>query len=176
MGAIARELGMQLRRGNLSSVICRFGGRRRLNRAPSVVCWGGGFQFMLDAFLRRAILVALISALPNVVSVASAHGGHSGGSNGGGHSSSSSGMGTSSGTSGGHSSTASKGGHSDPVSVSQSSVGHQAVANHPVHPTQSRRIFFQHGSTGYNAQNTAPANDDWRRRHQHLLFGFIPIY
>ena len=124
---------------------------------------------MLDAFLRRAILIALISALPNVVGIASAHGGHSGGSNGGGHGGM--GMGTASGT--GHSAAVSKGGHSnaDPVSVSQSSVSKQEMASHTV----GRRVFFQRGSTGYNSQNTGAENEDWRRRHVHTLFG-IPFY
>jgi hypothetical protein len=128
---------------------------------------------MLDVFLRRAIVIVLISALPSVVSVASA-GGHSGGSNGGGHSSSSSGTSSASGTGSGHSAAVSghsaavsKGGHStaDPVSVSQSSVSNNF----------GHRVFF-HGSTGYNSQNTGAANEDWRRRHAHLLFGFIPVY
>jgi hypothetical protein len=87
----------------------------------------------VNSFLKRIIVIGLVSALPVLVNVASAHGGGhgSGGSSGGGHGSGgSSGSGASSG--GGHgsggssSSGASSGGHS----ASVSSAGHSSsVAN-----------------------------------------------
>jgi hypothetical protein len=142
----------------------------------------------VNGFLKRALLAAAISVLP-LANTASAHGGGGGhgtggsggssGSSGGsssssGHSSSGSNGGHSSSSTSGHSSASAKGGHStaDPVSVSQSVVSSQtASGKNPGH-----RVFFQHGSTGYNAQNAVTAKDDSQRRRRHLLFGFIPVY
>jgi len=140
----------------------------------------------VNRVLKRALLAAAISLLP-LANTASGHGGGhgtggSGGSSGssggssssGGHSSSGSNGGHSSSSTSGHSSASAKGGHStaDPVSVSQSAVSSQTVSGkNPGH-----RVFFQHSSTGYNAQNAVTANDDSQRRHRYLLFGFIPVY
>jgi hypothetical protein len=141
----------------------------------------------VNAFIKRALLAAAISVLP-LANTASAHGGGHGsggsggsggssGSSGGGHSSSGSNGGHSSGghssssTSGGHAAAASKAGHTaaDPSNVSQSVTTGQGMHSGKVH-----RAFVQQGrSTGYNQQNTETNQDDWRRRHPHLLFGFI---
>jgi hypothetical protein len=137
-----------------------------------------------NAFLKRMLLLAAISAF-SVVNAAYAHGGGghgTGGSSGGGSASSGSssssghsGSSTSSGhsgssTSGGHSATASKGSRSvaDPNNSSQSGVTARTV-----HEGRFR-VFVQPGrSTGYNSQNTGTNNEDWKRKHQRLLFGFI---
>jgi hypothetical protein len=150
----------------------------------------------MNGFLKRALLAAAISVLP-LANTASAHGGGhgtggSGGSSGssggsssggssssGGHSSSGSNGGHSSSSTSGHSSASAKGGHStaDPVSVSQSAVSSQTVSSQTASgKNPGHRVFFQHSSTGYNAQNAVTANDDSQRRHRHLLFGFIPVY
>jgi hypothetical protein len=147
----------------------------------------------VNAFLKRALLAAAISVLP-LANTASAHGGghgsggsggssgsSGGSSSGGGHSSSGSNGGHSSGghssssTSGGHAAAASKAGHpatdpaADPSNVSQSVTTGQGMHSGKVH-----RAFAEQGrSTGYNQQNTETNQDDWRRRHPHLLFGFI---
>jgi hypothetical protein len=123
-----------------------------------------------NAFLKRALLAVAISALP-LANVAYAHGGGGGGHGGGGHgtgggSSSSSGSGhSSSSTSGGHSATTSKGGRSapDPTDTATGQTAHSARDFH---------VFEQHGS-GYNSQNTGANNEDARRKHHGLLFGFI---
>ncbi len=84
--------------------------------------------------LKRAIVIALVSALPTFVSIASAHGGGhgsggssgSGGSGGSGASSGGHGSSGSSASSGGHGSSASTGGHgsSGSHSASSSNSGH----------------------------------------------------
>jgi hypothetical protein len=130
-------------------------------------------------------------------SSAGSSGGHSSSGTSGGHSSSGMSSGHSStGMSAGHSSTSTNSGHaatsskggrsandpvsvsrSDPVTVTQSGANSKTTpTNHTEHENMGRRVFFQHGSTGYNYQNTVPADEERRRRHQHLLFGFIPIY
>ena len=147
----------------------------------------------VNTFLKRALLAAAISVLP-LANTASAHGGghgtggsssssggssSGGSSSSGGHSSSGSNGGHSSGghssssTSGGHAATASKVGHpatdpaADPSNVS-------VTTGHGMHSGKVHRAFAQQGqSTGYNQQNTETNQDDWRRRHPHLLFGFI---
>jgi hypothetical protein len=142
-----------------------------------------------NAFLKRMLLVVAISAL-SLANVVDAHGGHgSGGSSGGSGSSGSSGGGghSSSSTGGGHSSSSTSGGHSASVSghsASASTVGHSApdpsnvsqspaTTGHTVHEARIH-VFVQPGrSTGYNSQNTAANNEDWQRKHHHLLFGFI---
>jgi hypothetical protein len=144
----------------------------------------------VNAVLKRALLAAAISVLP-LANTASAHGGHGSGgsssssgssggsSSSGGHSSSGSNGGHSSSSTSGHSSASAKGGHStaDPVSVSQSAVSSQTVSNQTASgKNPGHRVFFQHSSTGYNSQDAVTANDDSQRRHQHLLFGFIPVY
>ncbi|HEX4200466.1 MAG TPA: hypothetical protein VHY59_03035 [Chthoniobacterales bacterium] len=151
------------------------------------------YSFMTDVngVFKRALLAAAISVLP-LANTASAHGGGhgtggSGGSSGssggssssGGHSSSGSNGGHSSSSTSGHSSASGKGGHAtaDPVSVSQSAVSSQTVSNQTTNgKNPGHRVFFQHSSTGYNAQNAVTANDDSQRRRRHLLFGFIPVY
>jgi len=122
-----------------------------------------------NAFLKRALLAVAISAL-SLTNVAYAHGGGggghgTGGSTGGGSSSSSGSGHSSSSTSGGHSATASKGGRSapDPTDVATGQNGRSARDFHG---------FVQHGS-GYNSQNTGANNEDLRRKHHGLLFGFI---
>ena len=152
------------------------------------------------------VVAISVLPLANVASARGGHGsGGSSGSGGGGSSGGSSGGHSSSGMSSGHSSsgmsaghsststnsshvaTSSKGGRSanDPVSVSQSDPANVTQSgannkttnnNHAQHENMGRRVFFQHGNTGYNSQNTVTANEDWRRRHRYLLFGFIPIY
>jgi hypothetical protein len=141
----------------------------------------------VNGVLKRALLAATISVLP-LANTASAHGGHgsggSGSSSGSSGGSSSSGGHSSSGSNGGHSSTSTSAGHA----AAASKVGHpatdppadpsnasQSVATgHGTHSGKVHRAFAQRGqSTGYNQQNTETSQDDWRRRHPHLLFGFI---
>jgi hypothetical protein len=156
----------------------------------------------VNAFVRRTLLVAAVSVLP-LASIASAHGGgHGSGGSSGSGSSSSSGSGSSSGghssssSSSGHSSVSSSSGHS----VSSANAGHSAPSkvshpaadpSHPaadpnngsqsamtgkgMHLARVHRTFEEHGSStgGYNQQNTETNTDEWRRRHPHLLFGFI---
>lgn len=139
-----------------------------------------------NAFLRRMLLVAAVSAL-SVVNVAYAHGGGkgTGGSSGGGSASS----GSSSG--GGHSAASANAGHSATASShAVTTSGHTATAskgsrraNDPVNLSQSSnatfqhvrvyRIFQQQPSTGYTTQYRETNNDDWRRKHQRLFLGFI---
>ena len=141
----------------------------------------------VNAFLKRALLAAAISVLP-LANTASAHGGHGSGgsssssgssggsSSSGGHSSSGSNGGhSSSSTSGGHAAVASKVGHPATDPPANPSNGSQSVATgHGMHSGKVHRAFAQQGqSTGYNQQNTETNQDDWRRRHPHLLFGFI---
>jgi hypothetical protein len=150
----------------------------------------------VNTFVRRTLLVAAISVLP-LANIASAHGGgHGSGGSSGSGSSSSSGSGSSS---SGHSSSSSSSGHSSVSSssghsVSSTSAGHHSAPSKVSHPTadpnngsqsamtgQGRhvarvhRVFEEHGSStgGYNQQNTETNQDEWRRRHPHLLFGFI---
>jgi hypothetical protein len=120
-----------------------------------------------NAFLKRALLAVAISAL-SLTNVAYAHGGGghgTGGSTGGGSSSSSGSGHSSSSTSSGHSATASKGSRSapDPTDTATGQTDHSGRAFH---------VFAQHGS-GYNSQNTGANNEDARRKHHGLLFGFI---
>jgi hypothetical protein len=138
-----------------------------------------------NAFLRRMLVVAAVSALSMG---AYAHGGGgkgTGGSSGGGSASSGSS------SSGGHSSNSTNGGHS--VATSSHAVttsGHTSTAskgsrraNDPVNVSQSSnatfqhvrvyRIFQQQPSTGYTTQYRETNNDDWRRKHQRLFLGFI---
>jgi hypothetical protein len=133
-----------------------------------------------NAFLRRMLLVIAIAGLP-FANVASAHGGHGSGGSGGGVGSSGGGGSSSGGHSAGnsghsasatttsHSTTDSKGSHvaADPVSVSQSRV--DPTFNH----IRVYRIFQQVPSTGYTTQYRDTSSDEWKRRHPHLLFGFI---
>jgi hypothetical protein len=141
----------------------------------------------VNAFLKRALLAAAISVLP-LANTASAHGGHGSGgsssssgssggsSSSGGHSSSGSNGGhSSSSTSGGHAAAASKVGHpaADPP-ANPSNVSQSVATGHGMHSGKVHRAFTRQGqSTGYNQQNTETNQDDWRRRHPHLLFGFI---
>jgi hypothetical protein len=132
----------------------------------------------VNASLKRLLLIGAISAL-SLVNVAHAHGGHgsggsgghgsgsSGSSSGGGHSSSSTSAGHST-TASGHVATTSKGSHSarDPVNVSQS-------PNPTFQQVRVFRIFQPVPSTGYTTQYRDINNEDWRRKHQRLLFGFI---
>ena len=137
---------------------------------------------MLDAkgLLKRAVLVAIISALPGFVDVVSAgrggSGGSSSGSSSGGHSSSGmSGGHSSSGMSGGHASTSTNAGHSatnskggrsasDPSNVTQSGASHHVL------PAMTSRSSFSTGETGRNIQGGMVPNEDWKRRHRHLPY------
>ncbi|MBV8098429.1 MAG: hypothetical protein JOZ31_04660 [Verrucomicrobia bacterium] len=135
-----------------------------------------------NAFLRRMLLVAAVSAL-SMVNVAYAHGGGGGKGTGG---SSSGGGSASSGSSSGHSASSTNSGHSpSSTSVGQAattSKGRQS-AHDPVNVSQSPnatyqhvrvyRIFQQVPSTGYTTQYRETNNDDWRRKHQRLFLGFI---
>ena len=147
----------------------------------------------VNAFLKRSLLAAAISVLP-LANIAAAHGGGSGGSSGSGSSSGSSSSGSSS-SSSGHSGSGSSSGHS----ASATSVGH-GVGHSPSKVSRSadpsmqvnamraipatgdakspkvvRRPFEENNSStgGYTQQNTETNQDEWRRRHKHLLFGFI---
>jgi hypothetical protein len=93
-----------------------------------------------NSFLKRVTLVALASALPTFVSIASAGGGghSSGGSGSGSSSSGSSGGSSSGGSSGGHSSGGSSSGHSSSASnsghsSSTSNSGHSSSASNSGH-------------------------------------------
>jgi hypothetical protein len=139
-----------------------------------------------NAFLRRMLVVAAISALSMGAYAHGSGGGKgTGGSSGGGSASSgssSSGGHSASGTNGGHSvaasghtvatsthtTNASKGNRSthDPVNLSQSS-------NPTFQHVRVFRIFQQQPSTGYTTQYRETNNDDWRRKHQRLFLGFI---
>jgi len=145
-----------------------------------------------NSFLKRITLIALVSALPTFVSVASpGGGGHSSGGSSGGHSSSGSSSGHSSSSSnsghsssasnGAHSSTGSKGGHSagdpsmgpasgaDGRSVSGMHISSSTVRKASVLPVNTR-VF---SSGGPSEQETWVGNDDWQRRNRRLLFGFL---
>jgi hypothetical protein len=153
-----------------------------------------------NSFLKRVTLIALASALPTFVSVASpgggghssggssggssssgSSGGHSsGGSNGGSSSSGSSGGHSSSAPSGTHSSTGPKGGHAvadpstDPASVTG---GHSVSSTHisSAHKVSvsipNTRIF---SSGGYSGRDNWMGDDERRLHHRRLLFGFLP--
>lgn len=172
---------------------------RHLNPGRTLVCLVGGICCMLDAkgLLKRAVLVAIISALPGFVNVVSAGRGGSGGS-GGSSSGSSSGGSSSSGSSGGHSSSSSSGGHSSSgMSGGHSSsgmsgahaststnAGHSATnskggrsASDPSNVTQSGANHHiipnravSTGETGQNIQGGMVPNEDWKRRHRHLPY------
>jgi hypothetical protein len=184
-----------------------------------MVRFTGGIGRMLDTkrFLKRIVLVGLISTLAGYVSIVSAHGGGHGtggsagsgggssssGSGGGGHSSS--GGHSSTGMSSGHSSTSmsgrssgntkgaqsvtnSKGGRSasDPPTVAGTVVSNQTGSGVNFHSrdhrsfeqNHSNRVHFNRsvstGETGQNIQNGMVPNEDWKRRHRHMLFGFLP--
>lgn len=117
-----------------------------------------------NAFLRRTLLVAGISAL-SMVNVAYAHGGKgTGGSSGGGSSSSSStsGSGHSVSSTAGHTATVSKGTVStDPAQSGTNAHFHEG------------RFRVQPGpGSGYNSQNTATTTVD-QRKPKRLFLGFI---
>lgn len=125
-----------------------------------------------NAFLKHTLVAVAISLLP-LTPAAYAHGGgkgSGGAGSGGGSASSGSGHGGN-GVSAGHSATASKGSHSAADPSTPATTGQNAHQGRIVH------AFVQRGtSTGYNSQNTGTTNDDWRRKHQHMLFGVIPVY
>jgi hypothetical protein len=139
-----------------------------------------------NAFLRRMLLVAAVSALSmgayahgggggkgtggssgggSASSGSSSSGGHSAGSTNGGHSATASSHGV---TASGHTATTSKGNRAarDPSNVSQSP---NATFQH----VRVFRIFEQQPSTGYTTQYRETNNEDWRRKHQRLFLGFI---
>ena len=129
-----------------------------------------------NAFLKRSLLAVAISGL-SLTNVAYAHGGGghgTGGSTGGGSSSSSGSGHSSSSTSGGHSSNSMSGGHSATASKGgRSTPDPTDTATGPTdHSGRAFHTFEQHGS-GYNSQNTGANNEDARRKHHGLLFGFI---
>ena len=165
---------------------------RHLSPRRTLVCLAGGICCMLDAkgLLKRAILVAIISALPGFVNVVSAGRGGSGGS-GGSSSSSSSGGHSSSGMSGGHSSTGmsgahaststnaghsatnSKGGRSagDPSNVTQSGANHHVMPAMTGRSREASKVLVNRavstGETGQNIQGGMVPNEDWKRRHRY---------
>jgi hypothetical protein len=143
-----------------------------------------------NSFLKRTILIALASAVPAFVSVASpGGGGHSSGGSGGGHSSSGSSGGNSSsgvsgghssnGTSGGHSSTgvngghssnAAKGGHSgDPSTGPAAVVGGRSVSgsSSSVRSKPVPVVNVQRGS-GYGHGDVSGDDYLWRRHHRQV--------
>jgi hypothetical protein len=135
-----------------------------------------------NAFLRRMLLVAAVSAL-SMVNVAYAHGGGggkgTGGSSGGGSASSGSS------SSSGHSASSTSGGHSatSPGHAATASKGSRIANNDPISLSQSAnptsqhirvyRIFQQVPSTGYTTQYREMNNEEWRRKHDRLFLGFI---
>jgi hypothetical protein len=161
--------------------------------------------------LKRIILIAVLSALPTFVGVASAHGGggsssggsssgsSSSGSSGGHSSSGSNGGSSSSGSNSGHSSSGSNGGHfpsgsngghsshgsgvhstgvaTDPSGTNSAvatgrSVGESHVKPNTVQmPTNTNRRFQSGG--GNLGDVTGGEDENWRRRHHRLLFGFL---
>ena len=132
-----------------------------------------------NAFLKRTVLVVAISVLP-LAPVAYAHGGKgAGGSSGGGSSSGSGNSSSSSGTGGGHSASSSTG-HSVAASKGSRSAAdpsNPATTGQTAHQARIFHVVGQRGtSTGYNSQNQGTNNEDLRRKHQHLLFGVIPVY
>ena len=101
-----------------------------------------------NSFLKRVTLIALVSALPTFVSVASpGGGGHSSGGSSGGSSSG--------GSSGGHSSSASNSGHSS----STSNSGHSLSASNSGHSLSASN--GAHSSTGLKGGHSAadPSTD-----------------
>ena len=144
------------------------------------------------SFVRRTVLIALVSALPTFVSVASAHGGghSSGGSSGsgassgghgssGGHSASGSNSGHSpSGSNSGSASSGSKGGHStsDPSTATATTASGRAVPGSPVHSNTVRPpVHVRHFSTGWGHGDWREGEEtvDWQRHNRRRLFGFI---
>jgi hypothetical protein len=147
-----------------------------------------------NSFSKRIVLVALVSALPAFVSVASpgggshsssgSNGGHSSSGSNGGHSSSSSNSGhSSSASNGAHSSTASKGAHSasDPPTGPASVLGGRSLSGMHVTPNTVRKASVSVASTrnfssgGPSGQVGSDGNDEWRLHHRRLLFGFLPF-
>jgi hypothetical protein len=157
-------------------------------------------QFLLvmdvKSSLKRAIVIALVSALPTFVSVASAHGGGhssggssgSGGSNGSGGSSGSGASSGGHGSSGSHSASGSNGGHSPSGSHSASSssvskgghsVGDPSAA--PATAVSGRSIRSRpepvtpHFSTGWGHGDWKEGEEtvDWQRHNRRRMFGFI---
>jgi hypothetical protein len=128
-----------------------------------------------NSFLKRVALIALASALPTFVSVASPGGGghssggssggsSSGGSSGGHSSGGSSGGSSSGGSSGGHSSGGSSGGHS----ASSSNSGHSSSASNSGHSSSASNSGHSssasngpHSSTGSKGGHSAgdPSTD-----------------
>jgi hypothetical protein len=155
----------------------------------------------VNFFAKRIILIGLVSAVPALVNVASAHGGGghgTGGSSGGGHGSGgSSSSGASSGghsasvSSAGHSSNAansgqsssvSKGGHSggDPTTAPGTAVGGHSVPNGSLHSStvHSRPEPFSHhrhfsSGWGHGDWQAGEETVDWTRHQGRRLFGFI---
>jgi len=146
-----------------------------------------------NSFLKRIILIGLVSALPTFVSVASpGGGGHSSGGSGGGHSSSGSGSGhSSSGVSGGHSSTGMSGGHSsaansghslstskgghssDPSTGPATVVGGRSVSGSSAHSSSVRSkpvpvVNVQRFGSGYGHGDVSGEDYMWRRHHRQL--------
>jgi len=147
----------------------------------------------VKGLLKRAALVAIISALPGFVNVVSAGRGGSGGSGGSSSSSSSGGSSSSSGghsssgmsgahastsTNAGHSATNSKGGRSasDPSNVTQSGANHHVLLALTSHSSEASKSFVRMnhavsiGETGQNIQGGMVPNEDWKRRHRHLPY------
>jgi hypothetical protein len=117
-----------------------------------------------NSFLKRVTLIALASALPTFVSVASpAGGGHSsGGSSGGSSSGGSSGGHSSGGSSGGHSASSSNGGHSSSASnsghsSSASNSGHSSSASNSGHSSSASNSG--HSSTGSKGGHSSSASN-----------------
>jgi hypothetical protein len=113
-----------------------------------------------NSFLKRVTLIALASALPTFVSVASPGGGghssggssggsSSGGSSGGHSSGGSNGGSSSSGSSGGHSSSASNSGHSS----STSNSGHSSSASNSGHSSSTSNSG--HSSSASNGAHSS---------------------
>ena len=110
-----------------------------------------------NSFLKRVTLIALVSALPTFVSVASPGGGghSSGGPSGGSSSGGSSGGHSSSASNSGHSSSASNSGHSS----STSNSGHSLSASNSGHSLSASN--GAHSSTGLKGGHSAadPSTD-----------------
>jgi hypothetical protein len=101
-----------------------------------------------NSFLQRVTLIALASALPTFVSVASpGGGGHSSGGSSGGSSSS--------GSSGGHSSSASNSGHSS----SASNSGHSSSASNSGHSSSAPNGAHSSASSKGNHSASDPSTD-----------------
>jgi hypothetical protein len=156
-----------------------------------------------SSFLKRTIMIALVSVLPAFVSVASpGGGGHSSSGSGGGHSSGGSSVGhSSSGANGGHSSvgassshsssstnsshssSVSKGGHpADPSTGPGAVVGGRSVSGSSVRSSAVRTkavpvVNVQHFGSGYGHGDVSGDDYLWQSHHRHhrYLFGFIPI-